>query len=65
MCGSSLGMKKRLFVGFIHILVLAHMIWMLSKDNSSHIEGVLFVAYVLVGAFYWKKVAKEKKKQYD
>ena len=58
-------MRKRILIGLIHILVLAHITWILSKDNSSHIEGVIFVAYVITGALYWKKIAKEKKKQYD
>lgn len=58
-------MKKRIFVALIHILALVHITLILSKDNSSHIEGVIFVAYVITGALYWKKIAKEKKKQYD
>jgi hypothetical protein len=58
-------MKKRTFIIFIHILVLAHIAWILSKDNSNSVEGILFVSYVLIGALYWKRVAKEQKKKYE
>ncbi len=58
-------MKKHLFIGLLHVLALAHVTLILSKDNQSHIEGVLFVAYVLSGALYWKKIAKEKRKGYE
>ncbi len=58
-------MKKRFFIGLLHVLAFAHITLILSKDNQSHIEGVLFVAYVLTGALYWKKIAKEKRKAYE
>jgi hypothetical protein len=58
-------MRKKIFVGIIHILVIAHSIWILSKDNPNSVEGILFVSYVLIGALYWKKIAKEQKKKYE
>ena len=58
-------MKKRISIGLIHAFAIAHISWILSKDNPNSVEGIIFVSYVLIGALYWKKIAKEQKKKYE
>jgi membrane protein implicated in regulation of membrane protease activity len=56
---------KTAFIALLHLVAIAHATSLLQKENQSHLDGVIFVIYVVSITLYWKKIAKQKKKEYE
>lgn len=57
-------MKKVGIVAF-HILAISHGAFIFLKENQTHLDGIIFVFYVVALAIFWKKFSKKMRSKYE